>query len=159
MLAGASGATGGDTFAIERSLRFNSGDSAYLSRQPSSAGNQKTFTWSGWIKRAGLGGNGTFFSSANSNTSNPRTDWQIGADVLSVGFNPSGSSWLEVKPSRVFRDLSSWYHIVVAVNTTQGTNTDRVKIYVNGVRETSFSNYPTFSQNSDLHINLSLIHI
>ena len=157
ILAGASG-QGGAGYEIERSLRFNASDSSFLNKTPSSAGNQKTFTWSGWIKRAGLGGNGTFFSSANGSTSNPRTDWQIGADNLSVGFNPSGSSWLTVTTNRVFRDTSSWYHIVVAVDTTQGTNTDRVKIYVNGVRETSFSGYSTFSQNSDLHINSATAH-
>ena len=39
-------------YAIERSLRFNSGDSAYLNRTPSAAGNRKTFTWSGWVKRS-----------------------------------------------------------------------------------------------------------
>ena len=50
MLAGASGGAGAGGYEIERSRRFNSGDSAYLNRTPSSAGNQKTWTWSGWIK-------------------------------------------------------------------------------------------------------------
>ena len=50
-LAGASG-QGGSSYEISRSLRFNSGDSSYLSKTPSSAGNQKTWTWSGWVKRS-----------------------------------------------------------------------------------------------------------
>ena len=50
---GASGAA--EDFVVERSLRFNDGDSAHLSRTPSSAGNRKTFTWSAWIKRGELG--------------------------------------------------------------------------------------------------------
>ena len=62
MLAGASGGAGGAGYEIERSLRFNSADSAYLNRTPSAAGNRKTWTWSGWIKRSLLSGNLTFFS-------------------------------------------------------------------------------------------------
>ena len=61
-LAGASGQAGAAGYEIERSLRFNSGDSAYLSRTPSSAGNRKTWTWSGWIKRSTLTGTQNFFS-------------------------------------------------------------------------------------------------
>ena len=51
ILAGSSG-QGGGGYEIERSLRFNSADSAYLNRTPSSAGNQKTYTHSVWLKRA-----------------------------------------------------------------------------------------------------------
>ena len=51
------GSQGGDsdTYRIERSLRFNSADSAYLSRTPANAGNRKTWTWSGWVKRSKIG--------------------------------------------------------------------------------------------------------
>ena len=156
--AAAAGGGGGDSgFQIERSLRFNSGDSAHLQRT-FSAGNQKKFTWSGWIKRGKTGTGGAIFSSASSNDSNPRTDWAIFNDTLNIGFNPSGSTWLEVNTTKVFRDHSAWYHIVVAVDTTQGTNTDRVKVFVNGKRETSFSTYSTISQNLDMHINSAVTH-
>ncbi len=50
ILAGASGA-GGEEFKIERSLRFNDADTAYLNRTPSSVGNRKTWTWSAWVKK------------------------------------------------------------------------------------------------------------
>jgi hypothetical protein len=55
--------------------------------------------------------------------------------------------------NRKFRDLSAWYHIVVAIDTTQSTSSNRVKIYVNGVQETSFATeqYPT--QNANLNFN------
>ena len=150
--------SGDGEYKIERSLRFNDGDSAYLNRTPSSAGNQTKFTWSGWIKRTEFGGNKTFFSSANSNTSSPRTDWQFFDDTLYITFNPSGSSWLTVQTIRKFRDPSAWYHIVVAVDTSESTNTDRVKIYVNGERETSLQNYSTLPQYSNLHINSANQH-
>jgi hypothetical protein len=45
----------GGEYQISRSLRFNSADSAYLSRTPASAGDRKTWTWSGWVKRSALG--------------------------------------------------------------------------------------------------------
>ncbi len=51
LLLGQTSSGGGD-FSIDRSLRFNSADSSYLNRTPSSAGNRKTWTWSGWVKRS-----------------------------------------------------------------------------------------------------------
>ncbi len=66
-LAGAAGSGGAPVFKIERSLRFNDDDSAYLSRD-FSAGNRKTWTWSGWVKRANLGTNATLFSADASST-------------------------------------------------------------------------------------------
>jgi hypothetical protein len=151
-------AAGAASAAGARSLRFNTSDSSYLSRTPSSSGNSKVFTWSGWIKRTKFGGNKTFFSSANGNTSNPRTDWQFYDDTLYITFNPSGSSWKNVRTSRRFRDPSAWYHIVVAVDTSQASNTNRVKIYVNGVRETDLLEQSTIAQNSDVHINSTAQH-
>ena len=63
ILAGASG-QGGGGYEIERSLRFNSGDSAYLNRTPSAAGNRKTWTWSGWVKRSSLSSDQQIFVGA-----------------------------------------------------------------------------------------------
>ena len=64
----------------------------------------------------------------------------------------AGVSDSPIVPTRVFRDTSAWYHLVFAIDTTQGTAADRVKIYVNGVQETVFTttNYP--SQNDNLEI-------
>ena len=60
---------------------------------------------------------------------------------------------------QVFRDPSAWYHIVIALDTTQGTAANRVKAYVNGVQVTSFNteNYP--SQNADVaFVNTAMVH-
>jgi hypothetical protein len=48
-----------------------------------------------------------------------------------------------VTTSRVFRDVSAWYHVVAVLDTTQATSTDRIKIYVNGVQETAFDSTNT----------------
>ena len=135
-LAGASGA-GAAGFQIDRSLRFNSSDSAYLSRTPSSAGNRKTWTWSGWVKRSTVGdGNWRgLFTAINSDNSN-RNDgiWYSGTsgslpiDQLYISFGNS----TDIQFAPLFRDVSAWYHVVVAADSTQSTASDRVKYYING---------------------------
>ena len=148
-LIGAAGAGGAAEFRVERSLRFNSGDSAYLNRTPSSAGNRRTFTWSGWVKRSGLGAQSDFFSAGNS------------SDYLRVGgFNSSDklelrsdSAVVHVVTEQVFRDVAAWYHIVIAVDTTQSTSSNRVKFYVNGSQITNFSTSSYPSQNRQEAVN------
>ena len=147
ILAGAAG-SGGAGYEISRSLRFNSGDSSFLSRTPSSAGNRKTFTLSAWIKRSGL----TAWSHIYTQGPNPGA-WDTirfdnTNDVLYVSFN-GNATVLQTDAS--FRDTSAWYHVVVAVDTTQSTSANRVKIYVNGVEQSVTGSYPT--QNQDLSIN------
>ena len=142
--------------------------STYLSRTPASAGNQKTFTTSFWVKRAtGTIANGDFDSSnyilsyvAQSGT--PRgAIWLSDTGGLSWGCNPSGSVWepesnVQLNGTTVlFRDPSAWYHIVFAVDTTQATASDRLKCWVNGVQY-SMSAYP--AQNLDTGYNYTHIH-
>jgi hypothetical protein len=93
------------------------------------------------------------------------TDGSSGTEFL-IGFESTNSDQLTVLTgagsivltNRLFRDVSAWYHIVVAVDTTQGTASDRCKLYINGVQETSFAStsYPTI--NSDLEVNNTVTH-
>ena len=142
-------------YAIDRSLRFNSADSAYLSRTPSSAGNRKTWTWSGWIKKTVQGSYQKFFSGGN--TSDEHGFRFENTDQLSV-YRYSGGMTFQVKTTRVFRDPSAFFHLIVAYDSSQGTASNRVKIYINGVQETDFatSNYP--SQDSEYGINNTVEH-
>ena len=144
------GRKGVDGYNIDRSLRFNSADSAYLSRTPSSAGNRRTWTWAGWIKKCGQGSYQKFFFGGS--TSDEHGFRFENTDQLSV-YRYSGSFTFQVKTTRVFRDPSAFFHLVVAYDSTQATASNRVKIYINGVQETDFatSNYP--SQNSEYGIN------
>jgi hypothetical protein len=142
-------------YQISRSLRFNSADSANLTRTPASASNQKTWTWSGWIKRSALGTNQTIFN-AGGNGFVAR--FNSSTDYLEV-YNFSGSYQLQVLTAQVFRDVSAWYHIVIAIDTTQATDTNRFKLYVNGSQVTSFYGAPTYpSQNTDLFVNGTGVH-
>ena len=146
------------SFPIEQSLRFNDDDSAYLSRTPSTASNRKTWTWSGWVKRGNLNSGSTrmaIFTCTNSAGSD-YTGLEFDAtNSLRVYDNNSGG---EFATSAGYRDTSSWYHIVWAVDTTQTTSSDRLKFYVNGVQVTAFSSitYPTL--NADTRINSATQH-
>jgi hypothetical protein len=156
ILAGASG-QGGGGFAIERSLRFNSGDSAYLSRN-FAAGNRKKWTWSGWFKLSKLGQRNYIFTNWNSSGQlSLYLEW-TNSDKIRIGeYSSSAWEW-QLDSTSQFRDSSAWYHLVVAVDTTQSTASDRVKVYINGEQLTSFSpsNYP--SQNKDTYVNQAVEH-
>jgi hypothetical protein len=128
----------GGAYEVANSCRFNDGDSAYMRLTPgSSATSSRKMTVSFWCKRGNLGITGRVFSADTSGSNNNRD---------SLFFNSDDNLWLYIdngqasnlKTTRVFRDPSAWYHIVLAIDTTQSTNTDRVKIYINGVQETSF---------------------
>ena len=129
--------------------------STKLTRTPSGASNKKTFTWSGWVKRSGLGAiQGLFTVDTGSGES---AFGFLADDTLRLYLNIA-SNYPTIVTNQVFRDTSAWYHIAFAVDTTQSTEADRVKIYVNGSQVTSFSSasYPT--QNADTDFNTTNLH-
>jgi hypothetical protein len=150
ILAGASGQGG---YFLTNSLRFRSSASAYLSRTPASASNRKTFTWSGWLKLSVSSADLGVISSYSDN--NNRSDLRFGNGNSSISFYNivGGSVTTNLTTTQVFRDPSSWYHIVLAVDTTQATASNRVKLYVNGSQITSFSTATYPSQNNDFFFN------
>ena len=141
-------------YKIDRSLRFNSADSAYLSRTPSSAGNRKTWTLSFWIKKHRNGGNPQqIFGQYRGNTPEAQNRFQLYFDGSTDKLEIHTFSLTHLKTDRVFRDNSAWYHIVLAVDTTLSTANNRIRLYVNGAEETSFATRNNPSQNLDLGIN------
>jgi len=144
-------------YLIERSLRFNSADSTYLHRTPASASNQKTWTWSAWIKRSGLGSDQNIFTPTTGGDGSNESQFQFQAnDTIRV--YDSGTARGVLTSTQVFRDTSAWYHIVLVLDTTQATSTNRVTLYVNGTQITAFSTatYPT--QNIDWGWNRAVRH-
>ena len=138
----------GDDYEVERSLRFNSADSTKLTRTFGTNTSNTTKTVSFWMKRGKAGVFQSMFSTAVNGFIEGRIQF-TNDDKLQYTDrdSSSGSTDIQKITNRVFRDHSAWYHIVVAINTTDGTADDRVKIYVNGVRETSFSSSTNPSQN------------
>ena len=147
ILAGAAGSGGAADYKIERSLRFSSDDSAHLSKTFSSSGNRRTFTFSCWVKRSSDGSHQTLFQAGTSYF----RFYQDGE--LQYYWNGTQVIYTIAQ----FRDPSAWYHIVMAVDTTQSTATDRVKFWVNGVSVSTIGTPPT--PNFDVSINnASTVH-
>ena len=138
----ANSAVGGG-FDVDNSLRFNRPNSDYLNRTQSGGSAPKKITFSTWIKRTNLGIESWMFDAPNSSNQSDGFRHLTG-DTLQFLLNDS----YVLTTNRLFRDVSAWYHLVVAMDTTQNTDSNRVKLYVNGVQETSFSatSYP--SQNA-----------
>ena len=139
---------------ISKSLRFNSADSAYLNRTLTTPTDGKKWTWSGWVKR-GILTNGTGTAQQLFSAGSATAFFRFSStDTLLSGW--TGAANLET--TQVFRDASAWYHIMLVVDTTQATASNRVKYYVNGSQITAFSStdYPT--QNSTTTINSAVAH-
>ena len=141
------GSTGYD---IPYSARFNDDDSAYLSRTISSASNRRTFTISVWAKRGNLGNSMQLLGARSGSTF---TLMYFSSHHINF-YSMSGGNEYQGSTNAIFRDPSAWYHIVVAVDTTQGTQSNRVKIYINGVQQSMGSN--NYPQNYDTQINSTL---
>ncbi len=143
--------TGG--YTIQRSLRFRASASAYLNRTPASAGNRTTWTWSGWVKRGTLNSSGSvaypLFAVPTGTTDSTWFEFRFLSDFLYVG--GYSTNWRVT--TQVFRDPSAWYHIVLAVDTTQATANNRIRLYVNGSEVTTFTTLNNPTQNASLGIN------
>ena len=137
-----------------QSLRLDDGSSAYLTRTPSSAGNQKTWTFSSWIKRANAN-SGHSLISAGADSSN----WFLlyfASSQFSV--RSIGTHTFEKNSTPRYRDSSAWYHVIVAMDTTQATAEDRAKVYINNQRITGWDANTIPAQNSDTFINSTNPH-
>jgi len=140
-------------YEVSNSLRFNDGDTAKLARTPSGAGNRKTWTWSGWVKRSTLGAiQGLFVVDTGSAES---ALGFLANDTLR--FYQTGQT-NGLVTNAVFRDPAAWYHIVLISDTTQSTESSRTKLYINGEQVTSFSAAEYLSQNADTEFNTTNPH-
>lgn len=138
-------------YIISRSLRFNNADSAYLNRSFPVAGNTKTWTVSFWYKRSRLGVGECILFAGVYNGSNPNNQHSIiftASDQIETGLYNNVTVTQQLTSTQVFRDISAWYHIILAYDTTQSVNTNRLKLYVNGQQVTSFAtaSYPALNE-------------
>ena len=145
---------------VNNSLRFRSSASAYLNRTPASASNRKTWTLSGWVKRGSLGGNQRlFYAGVVSTGAGLATQIYFAGDNLAYNdVNLTVANLAYIATTQVFRDPAAWYHIVISVDTTQATASNRVLIYVNGVQVTAFSSASYMTQNLDTQVNAAVVH-
>ena len=140
-----------EQYEISNSLRFDDGSSAYLNRTQT-AGNRRTFTWSAWIKRGVIGTRQTLWSAGNDGNDESFLRFDA-SDYISYKESTGNSPEFLFDTNQVFRDPSAWYHIVFAVDTTQSSQDNRIKLYVNGSQVTSYQNTNYPSQNYDTRWN------
>tara|TARA_B100000424_G_scaffold4591_1_gene3437 strand:+ start:104 stop:1543 length:1440 start_codon:yes stop_codon:yes gene_type:complete len=147
-------------YDVANSLRFNRGSSDSLERTPSSAGNRRTFTFSCWFKLGKIASSTSdfyqLFGQTDASGSSNDGLWIDSNDRLYVFFN-SGERRIT---NQRLRDVSSWYHVVLAIDTTQSTASNRIKLYLNGSEITSFSTNtdPTLNHESGVN-NTSTAYI
>ena len=126
-----------DQATVANSCIFNDGDSPQLERTPSSNGNRRTFTVSAWVKRGVLGAEQHICSSYDGSSSDNNSMWEfrfLAANTISISRYTDNI----LITNRTFEDTSKFYHLLMAVDTTQGTASNRVKLYVDGDEITSF---------------------
>ena len=139
-------------YEVANSCRFNVGDDEKLTRTApnSSATHDDKFTFSLWVKRSVLGAIQQIYSTFDGGGA-PYQEFQFyfkDTDQLRIQ-TYNGSNQMELIPNRRFRDVSAWYHFVFAYDSSQGTASNRAKLYVNGVQETSFATETYPAQNTD----------
>jgi len=142
-------------YNVDNSCRFNNDSSDNLSRTPSSSSNRRTFTFSTWFKLSGT--DGALISAGTDISNGPLfiIDILSGGNegMLRVEDSISGDNVIGLRTTRLLRDVSAWMHLCVAIDTTQGTASDRVKVYINGTQETSFGTETYCNQNLELSMN------
>jgi hypothetical protein len=145
-------ATGG--YNVANSLRFDDGNPDSLNKTIGTSTNTKIWTCSFWWKAGQGGSQQQIFSVTNGNSDS--TFFQIQyRDNQEIRLNGYNTTWLTT--NRKFRDYSAWYSVVVVADSTQGTASNRLKLYINGTEETSFAtdNRSSISLNQTWGINLS----
>ena len=145
------GGTQDTSYEIENSLRFNDDDTAYLNRTRSSQSNT-TGTFSVWTKMGNPDADNILFGGHTDVNNRSYIYFSDPTGYGGIFSRTSGSADINFATNALYRDPSAWYHVVVAIDTTQGTESNRFKMYVNGEQITSFSasSYP--SQNASLPI-------
>ena len=146
-ILGANTLSGG--YDVANSLRFNDGSSDYLNRT-CGAGSRQTWTLSMWVKRGTLGTDQSLFSTYVHANDEFKINFY---DTDRVGMRFYNGSEFQLESNRLFRDTSAWYHLVFVADTTNGTEGNRFRIYVNGTEETSFAAEDQPSQNLQMSIN------
>jgi len=151
ILPGNVGSATGGAFEVANSLRFDDGSSSYLN-DTFSTGNRDKWTWSGWVKRNALGANITLFSAWADSDNNSVLTW-LDDDAIRYKDKAAGGTQANLYTNRKFRDISAWYHIVLVYDSGNATSGNRIRFYINGVEETSFSTDTMPSQNNDSTVN------
>ena len=152
-------------YDVANSVRFDGASNPYMHKTPGSEGNKRTWTFSTWYKKGSraLAGNDGRWIACGADDNNRDFIYHGTTNMIGYMSRRSGSAEFDVYTDNNYHtDPSAWYHLVVAVDTTQGTAANRVKLYLNGVQITSSNglnsstSYP--DQNYDTSFNDDVKH-
>ena len=142
---------------IDGSLRF--GGDSHLTRTPSSAGNETTYTFSFWVKPCDISSNTNYFFTAGSGGVGGVNNMALNFDLYNrLVFGGYKASDYDVENTEAYYRDTGWYHFVTAVDTTQGAAANRVKFYVNGIEQSKPTSGSPFAQNSTPFFNSNVLH-
>ena len=143
------------TFSVANSCRFNQGDGAYMHKTIGSAGNLDRWTFSCWVKRGNLADTEVIFAvgAGNAGGGSYGVIKFSSTDTIEWENYPSDTASGILRTNRKFRDCSAWYHFVFVWDSGNATAGNRMRMYTNGIEETSFSNDSNPDQNQDNVIN------
>ena len=152
------------SYDIDNSLRFEDGGSPYLTHTRGTATNEKKFTFSTWVKlgNTGHGVNGTLFGSGDDGNGYVGDALIIQTNgLVKQGDHDGSTDNHNVRTNALLRDPSAWYHIVCAADSTQGTASNRIKLYINGTQQTSLAatTYPSQDITFDCNTNGQVLNI
>ena len=143
-------------YEITNSLRFEDGDNPKLSRSVSTNGSGTNATLSVWVKRGNLGTRQQIYSNKTADSGFSAMNMYFNASNDRLYIDPhDGSNNKSLYTSRVFKDVSAWYHIVHTIDTTEATATNRLRLYINGEEVTDFATDQAPDQNSNLALSHS----
>ena len=145
-------------FQINHSLKFDGVTNSKIHITPGSAGSARIGTFSVWVKKLKQGAFQQVFAAGDATTDTVELLFRNN-DQLLLTAAVGNATKMQLKTNTKFRDCSGWYHLFFAIDTTQGTAANRVKLYVNGVIQSDFEteNYP--DQNQDLDISQAVEHM
>ena len=147
------GGTQDESYDIENSMRFNSANSAYFNRTTGSPTNEDMVTISVWLKRTDVGNNNTIMSWNSGNGSQAYVRFANSSDNVQLYNQTASETATSIITNSKTRDPAAWYHLVVQYDAAQGTDSNRVKIYLNNVLQSlGTANYPP--QNTALALNV-----
>jgi len=150
-------------YQISRSVRIRSSASAYFNRTLSTPTNNKIWTWSAWLKRGTIGDGGTTYISKTSLFEAPSSGSTFdsiyikNADAIVWYFATGGATTGYLESTALFRDPSAWYHLVFVYDSTQATDSNRMKVYVNG-SQIAVTSAQYVAQNTNSRINSAVVH-
>ena len=153
--------SGDDAYQIEKSLRFNDTDEPVLKRE-FLAGNTRTWTWAAWVKRSKTGVQHNLFSAFGGDSNNQGYLVLESDDAIAFDQRIGGTWSNSTKTNKLFRDTSAWFHITFVFDSTnapdQYTEVERIRLFINGERVTSFSDAPNCTENLEGKYNSAMWH-